>query len=54
MDNLNRSSNCSRVTVVTPTFNQDSFSRVTIERGLPPTYAAIDYLVIDGASTDHT
>ena len=43
-----------RVTIVTPSFNQGEFIADTIESVLLQDYPAIEYLVMDGGSTDAT
>jgi len=43
-----------RVTIVTPTLNQAGFIRETIDSVLSQDYPNIEYIVIDGGSTDGT
>lgn len=43
-----------KVSIITPSYCQGSFIRTTIESVLQQDYANIQYIVVDGASTDET
>src|SRR5581483_888740 len=43
-----------RITVVTPTFNRGHMLKATIESVLDQRYPNLEYMVMDGGSTDNT
>ena len=43
-----------RITVVTPSYNQGRFVRETLESVLGQEYPALEYIVMDGGSTDES
>src|ERR1700678_1499461 len=46
--------NWPRITVVTPSFNQGNYLSDTIESVLGQGYPNLDYMVLDGGSTDNS